>query len=161
MFSDLHQLALQTPFNLMVTAEGELLTLTVMPRKNPKTADDDISRAALSLPLQLTGTPVELEAEFTTLLMNYRSSRASLAEQLAATDAVLKQAKDDAAAKAKTPQARPKSIRTLVNKRPGAAQVDLGVDEGEETGDGDDATPTTATTSTPAADVKPDDFSLF
>ena len=35
------QLALQTPFNLMVTAEGALLTLTVMPRKNPKATSDD------------------------------------------------------------------------------------------------------------------------
>ena len=164
MFSELHHLALQTPFTMMVTAEGELLTLTVLPRKDTRAASDDTNRAALAQPLQLTGTPDELATEFTGLLTTYRSSRTSLIEQLQVTEAVLKQAKDAAAKKATTPAATQKSTRTPVNQRPPEQQVELVASADDDTSDGDDETPDPpagATATDPAPAKADDNFSLF
>jgi PRTRC genetic system protein E len=168
MFKDLHQLALQTPLSMMVTAEGELLTLTILPGKQANTtATDGIDRTALTQPLQLTGTPDELMAEFSILLGRFGAERLSLSQQLDAAAAVIKAAREAAQTKASNavrPKGKPTFTRTPA--KPPTQQVELGEGDGEDetedgTADGTDAPASTATETKPAVTSATDNFSLF
>jgi PRTRC genetic system protein E len=163
MFKDLHQLALQTPLTLMVSAEGDLLTLTILPRQDAaKSASHGIDRSALAQPLQLTGTPEELSVEFVTLLGRYCTERASLTEQLQATEAVLKAAKEAAATKAATTVRGGKAKPASVTSKPHTQEVEF-----DDHGEGDDEASPASTTAPdgPAAKPEPtqatDNLSLF
>jgi PRTRC genetic system protein E len=66
-------------------------------RPTPKDAKD---AEALAIPLVLTGTAEELDAQFVGLLQSYAEEHQSLAEQLEATRNILEAAKKDASKKA-------------------------------------------------------------
>lgn len=80
--------------SLFVTAEGEAMTVTVIPK--PKCD----SEAALKTPLVLTGTADELEAGFIDAIGTYTQAHTSLADQVRQTAEVLDSAKQQSAAKA-------------------------------------------------------------
>jgi PRTRC genetic system protein E len=80
--------------HLVVGREG---TITVTVRPTPKDAKD---AEALAIPLVLTGTAEELDAQFVGLLRSYAEEHQSLAEQLEATRNILEAAKKDASKKA-------------------------------------------------------------
>lgn len=71
--------------------------ITVTVRPTPKDAKD---AEALAIPLVLTGTAEELDAQFVGLLQSYAEEHQSLAEQLEATRNILEAAKKDASKKA-------------------------------------------------------------
>jgi PRTRC genetic system protein E len=74
------------------SAREGLITVTVRP--TPKDAE------ALVIPLVLTGTAEELDAQFVGLLRSFADEHQSLAEQLEATRNILEAAKKDASKKA-------------------------------------------------------------
>lgn len=74
--------------------------VTVTVRPTPKDAKDAKDAEALTIPLVLTGTAEELDAQFVGLLQSYAEEHQSLAEQLEATRNILEAAKKDASKKA-------------------------------------------------------------
>lgn len=78
----------------MTPATDGDITITVIP-----TAKKDAEKA-LATPIQLTGSPEELDAEFAALISRTATTRKSLAEQLDATEAVLEAARKDASSNA-------------------------------------------------------------
>ena len=72
-------------------------TITVTVRPTPKEAKD---AEALAIPLVLTGSAEELDAQLAGLLRSYAEEHQSLAEQLEATRNILEAAKKDASKKA-------------------------------------------------------------
>lgn len=81
---------------ITLAADGDKLNVTVIPK--PK-ATGDLAKG-LSTPLQLVGTAEELEAEFPKLLASYTDAHTSLAEQVAAAEAVMEAAKKTVVKKA-------------------------------------------------------------
>ncbi len=77
------------------SARDGLITVTVRP--TPKDAKD---AEVLAIPLVLTGTAEELDAQFVGLLRSFADEHQSLAEQLEATRNILEAAKKDASKKA-------------------------------------------------------------
>ena len=65
---------------------------------------------ALDTPLTLTGTAAELDEGFADVLASYTNKRLSLSDQLAATEAILEAAQQEATAKAKMSIAKPKAV---------------------------------------------------
>lgn len=122
--------------SIIATANGEKLTLTVMP--NPKAAGDVAS--ALATPLQITGTPDELDAGLGNALTQYVGAHKSLAEQVEATmavmDAAKKAASEKAAAAVTKAKASPVKVATSKTLPPPVAGEDNG-DEEDERGDGE------------------------
>jgi PRTRC genetic system protein E len=112
MFQALKQLADKAALSITITTEGEEMTVTVIPK--PKEGET----GALSVPIQLTGTPAELDAEFTTAIRGFTAARTTIAEQMAAAEAQLKAAAKEAedARKAKT-----KQVTKPVASKPSAA----------------------------------------
>lgn len=92
--------------------------ITVTVRPTPKDAKD---AEALAIPLVLTGTAEELDAQFVGLLRSYAEEHKSLAEQLEATRSILEAAKKDAGKKAEG------AIR-----KGAAAKATLAVDGGDD-----------------------------
>jgi PRTRC genetic system protein E len=122
MFETLKQFLERNTATLMLTAEGDRITVTVIPK--PK-SDSDC--AALRTPLVITGTAEELDEGFASVLSGYVSAHKSLADQLAETQAVLDSAKKESAAKA---------VKTAVKSAPKAAvSLDELADEGDAEGD--------------------------
>ena len=78
-------------------SSGREGTITVTVRPTLKDAKD---AEALAIPLVLTGSAEELDAQFVGLLQGYAEERQSLAEQLEATRNILEAAKKDASKKA-------------------------------------------------------------
>lgn len=78
-------LADKSQLTIMITGKPEKMSVIVLPKSQ--------GDAALNTPLQLTGSAAELDEKFVELLSQYGSSRKSLEEQLAATQAVLDAAK--------------------------------------------------------------------
>lgn len=95
MFGTLKTLLESSAVTLMLTSDGDKITVTVIPK--PK---DEKAEASLKTPLVISGTADELDEGFAEVLAGYVSSHKSLAEQLAETQAILDQAKKDSAAKA-------------------------------------------------------------
>lgn len=107
LFAKLHDLALQGPLVLSLTADpvSGKMTITVTPM-----VDKDIPEKALRQPLTLSATPAEFDAEFFDVLDKYSAARQSLREQAAATVEVLaaaKMAQVDRASKATAKSAKP------------------------------------------------------
>lgn len=141
MFHELHNmLAGLTSLTLSLAANPDnTITVTVTPM-GAKTA------GALNIPLSLTGTPVELDEGFATILAGYTAKRQDLSEQLAATEAILEAARKESADKAKKAIAKPAKSSTPV----------VADDDEDSDGDQDDegasntAPASTVSTSTPA-----------
>ncbi len=93
MFAELKPLLDNCSSVTIVLAAGsdDTLSVTVI----PKTKDGQ--NAVLSTPLALTGTLVELDAEFAGLVTGFVTKRTTLAEQLEATEIILEAAKQEAA----------------------------------------------------------------
>ena len=123
MFETLKSFLASNTATLMLTSEGDQITVTVIPK--PKAEGDP----ALKTPLVISGTAAELDEGFAGVLAGYVSAHKSLAEQLAETQAVLDRAKRESAAKAV--KGAPKAAG------PKAVTLDELADEGDEDVDGD------------------------
>lgn len=96
LFKSLQDLSRSTQIVCIISSDTDsLMKVTVM----PKPAKDG-ENPALSTPLQLVGTPEELDAQFAEVLTSYTATRTSLAESLAASQTVMEAAKKDATEKA-------------------------------------------------------------
>lgn len=92
LFKSLQELAKSTQIFCTITSiEDDQLKVIVM----PKPAKDG-ENPALSTPLQLVGTPEELDEQFAEVLSNYTASRTSLAESLSASQTIMDAAKKEA-----------------------------------------------------------------
>jgi PRTRC genetic system protein E len=105
---------------LTLTMTGDAMTVVVMPVI--KNAAD----AALTMPLSLTATPAELDAEFAATLTGVTDAHRSLAEQAEATKSILDAAKSTQSSKAT------KALTKAASPSGGAA--DDGDDDAEEAG---------------------------
>lgn len=104
--------------SLFVTAEGEVMTVTVIPK--PKCE----SEAALKTPLNLVGSAADLEAGFVEAIGTYAQAHTSLADQVAQTAKLLESAKTQSAAKA---------VKQAVKAEPKPVSIDdLTPDEGPQ-----------------------------
>jgi len=81
---------------ILAAGEGDMLTITVLPK--PKASGEDA--AVLSTPLSLTGTIAELDEKFAEIIGKYDAARIDLEEQLETTTAVLDAAKKASSSKA-------------------------------------------------------------
>ena len=128
---------------VILTANGETMTATVMPKTK---ANDD---KALAHPLQLTGTAAELDEGFVNAITSFSAARQSLAEQVEAANAVMEAAKQASAKKAastvksasKTKAAPAKPAATSPCE---AGDADDDDDDGEQTGGSQQAAPAEA-----------------
>lgn len=98
----------------MTPATDGDITITVIP-----TAKKDAEKA-LATPIQLTGSPEELDAEFAALISRTATTRKSLAEQLDATEAVLEAARKDASSNATKAV---KKVNTAVKEKAAPASL--------------------------------------
>lgn len=121
------------------------LTVTVTP-KGAKVA------GALDTPLSLTGTPAELDAEFANILASYSAKRLSLAEQVAATEAILEAAKNEATEKAKKSIAKPSKTVPAKSAATGGADED---DDRSDDDDNNDSCSESATSESSSTTTKP------
>lgn len=111
--------------SLFVTAEGEVMTVTVIPK--PKCE----SEAALKTPLNLVGSAADLEAGFVEAIGTYAQAHTSLADQVAQTAKLLESAKTQSAAKA---------VKQAVKAEPKPVSIDdLTPDEGPQDEKSDDS----------------------
>jgi hypothetical protein len=67
MFQDLYAVARHTPFTIIVTPQGERLSLIIQPRPSGDAED----RKGLAAPIKAVGTPAELDAELPAKLREY------------------------------------------------------------------------------------------
>lgn len=97
LFQELFELTRQGPVVLALSADpvSGRMTVNVTP-----VAGKDAADAALRKALTLTGTPDEFDADFISLLSNYREARRTLIEQAEATAEVLAAARQAQVAKA-------------------------------------------------------------
>lgn len=95
MFKELAELAKSTTIHLAISSKGNELCVMVM----PQAANGE--HPALSTPLQLTGTPEELDNEFATVLTSYTGTRKSLEESLAASKLIMNNAAKESATAAR------------------------------------------------------------
>jgi PRTRC genetic system protein E len=91
MFKELFPLAAQGAFSLLLSADeaSGLMTVVVVPKHSEGGKDVP----ALAMPLKLTAVPDELDAGFVQAVLSYSTHRASLDEQVAATNEVIEAAK--------------------------------------------------------------------
>lgn len=91
MFKELYPMAAKGAFSLLLSADeaSGLMTVVVV----PKHSDGGKDIPALAMPLKLTASPDELDAGFVQAVLSYSTHRASLDEQVAATNEVLEAAK--------------------------------------------------------------------
>ena len=91
MFKELFPLAGQGAFSLLLSADeaSGLMTVVVVPKHSEGGKDVP----ALAMPLKLTAAPDELDAGFVQAVLSYSTHRASLDEQVAATNEVIEAAK--------------------------------------------------------------------
>jgi PRTRC genetic system protein E len=161
MFQELFQLAQSATLTMTISADADgRMTINVVPR--PKA---DLKEAALSMPLTLTATPDEFDADFVRVLSTYRVGHQSLAAQAEATKEVL-----DAAAKASAKRGadavQRASTKTVHPAKPAseAGPAD-GDDDTDTDADGDANNGTSAPDMTPpakpAADPAPVEPQLF
>lgn len=144
---------------MLISADEAQLTIVIVPQSLEGQGGQTPAQSA-SAYLRLAGTPSELNAEFGALVSQYSDQRESLAEQLAATAAVL-----DAAKKASSQQAAKAVVKTN-----GAKTAEKKVDSPAPLGDEQSADGAETRATGPKATDKPDapaqaqdgaDLSLF
>ena len=133
MFKQLFPLAAKGSFSLLLSAdEGSgLMTVVVV----PKHSDGGKDVPALAMPLKLTAAPEELDAGFTQAVLSYSTHRASLDEQVAATNEVIEAAK--AASVKKGAEAVTKA-GAKPTQRAAAPKAAAGDDDADDDHGGDD-----------------------
>lgn len=147
MFIELDKLVTdENPIKLVITrGAGNILKVCVMPTANAK-------NPALAQPLALSATAVELDAGFIDVLSTYVTNRSSLADQVAATAAILGEA-----AKAQSSKAV-KSLKS--SAKPAAAATGEGDEDDDSKSDddeGNDSAPASVKAPAAAAPAQPND----
>lgn len=135
----------------MVENTDGTITLTVLPigvKKGSK----------LDSQMQMVGTADELDEGFATHLASFTSKRQTLADQLAATEAILEAQQKEAADKAKKSIAKPKKSSSSDNPEVSDDDDDNGNDDNDASStasasSAQTSTATTPATGTPAADL--------
>lgn len=131
LFKSLQDLSRSTQIVCIISSDTDsLMKVTVM----PKPAKDG-ENAALSTPLQLVGTPEELDAQFAEVLTSYTTTRTSLAESLAASQTVMEAAKKDATEKAAKAAAAKTSRPATGSATPRAESVSDEENDAEDSGE--------------------------
>lgn len=129
-FQKLAELASESTKGIMLlvtTSTDGQLSVSVLPQ-----GSFDGDKAALANPLQLVGTPAELDEGFASAIGEFTTVRKSLQEQLADSLAILEAAKKVSADKAKSALATKKPVTTVKPKSaPTTSSVASPVDEDE------------------------------
>ena len=135
-----------TKLTLSLQMKGEEMVVCVMPQGTAKDA-------AMLQPLALTATAAELEAGFIDALVAYTGAHASLAEQVAATTAILEAAKTTQVSKATKTLAKGSSKPAL--PAPGRSSTDADNDDDDASDDAAEgqSTAPTASSASSAADA--------
>lgn len=132
-FQKLADLAAESTKGIMLlvttSTEGQL-SVSVLPQ-----GTFDANKTALANPLQLVGTPAELDAEFANAIDQFTNARKSLSEQLADSLAILEAAKKVSADKAKTALATKKPV---LNVKPKASSTTSSSTADDDDTDADD-----------------------
>ncbi|SEK12820.1 PRTRC system protein E [Paraburkholderia diazotrophica] len=122
-----------TTLKLSIKSKGDAMVVVVMPEGEAKDA-------TLRQPLVMTASAAELDAGFAEHLATYTGAYASLAEQVAATTAILGEAQKTQVTKA-TKALSGKGSRSL----PAPAQSSPGADEPDDDDDSDASDPDSGT----------------
>ena len=113
-----------TSLNLSLVANGDdTITVTVTP-KGSKAGN------TLDTPLSLTASAAELDEGFAGLLLAYSSKRQNLADQLAATEAILEAAQKEESDKAQKSLAKP--MKKSSTKTAGDDNDDIDVNDEDD-----------------------------
>lgn len=123
---------------LTLTMQGDKMSVVVMP------VIKDATDPALTMPLSLSATPAELDAEFAAAVTSVTEAHRSLAEQAEATRSILDAAKSTQSSKAT------KALAKAASPSTSDAASDNGDDDESEPGDGA-PTPAKADASAPAS----------
>ncbi|MDR5806722.1 PRTRC system protein E [Caballeronia sp. LZ001] len=126
-----------TKLTLSLQMKGDDMVVCVMPQGTAKDA-------AMLQPLALTAVAAELEAGFIDALVAYTGAHASLAEQVAATTAILEAAKTTQLSKATKTLAKGSS--KPASPAPGRSSTDVGNDD-DDASDSDEGQSTAPTAS--------------
>lgn len=137
MFQELKPLlATSGEIKLTIRADGDKLKVIVIP-----TTTDAKSEIALARPLVMCDTAEELDAGFLEAIRGFTATRSSLAEQVVATNTILKAAEQEQAKKAttrstlKTASGKPGAVKPAVASGVQMDDSDLeGDDEGKASG---------------------------
>ncbi|EKS72552.1 hypothetical protein BURK_003847 [Burkholderia sp. SJ98] len=135
-----------TKLTLSLQMKGDDMVVCVMPQGTAKDA-------AMLQPLALTATAAELEAGFIDALVAYTGAHASLAEQVAATTAILEAAKTTQVSKATKTLAKGSNKPAL--RAPGRSSTDADNDDDDASDDAAEgqSTAPTASSASSAADA--------
>ena len=151
MFQALKQmLATSGEIKLTIRADGDKLKVVVIP-----TTTDAKSEIALARPLVMCGTAEELDLGFLDAIQGFTATRTSLAEQVVATNTILKEAEQAQAKKATT-----RSTVKAATGKPGSAKptVDSDVqidDSGMDESEGADGSNTVTLPASSSSESKP------
>lgn len=134
-----------TSLNLSLVANGDdTITVTVTPKGSK-------SGNTLDTPLSLTATAAELDEGFADVLLAYSSKRQNLVDQLAATEAILEAAQQEATEKAKKSLAKPSSQSKAGPVNSDDGEQDVNDDEPDASG----TAPASSVPSTPSTKPAP------
>jgi len=134
-----------TKLTLSLQMKGEEMVVCVMPQGTAKDA-------AMLQPLALTAMAAELDAGFVDALAAYTGAHASLAEQVAATTAILEAAKTTLVSKATKTLAKGGSKPAL--PAPGRSSTDADNDDDDGSADAEgQSTASTASSASSAAEA--------
>jgi PRTRC genetic system protein E len=129
-----------TKLTLSLQMKGDEMVVCVMPQGTAKDA-------AMLQPLALTATAAELEAGFVDALAAYTGAHASLAEQVAATTAILEAAKTTQVSKATKTLAKGSSKPALPTPGRSSTDADNDDDDASDSAEGQSTAPTASSAS--------------
>jgi len=146
MFSTLHDLTRQRgSLTLLLAADGDKLRVTVIPAST-KGAEEE---PALRSPLQITGTPEQLDAEFPAAVQRFSVELRSLEEQVGDTLCVIEAARKAQAEKASKAVAGKKVPAKDFKPSSSTAQGSDGADDDDDADDLVGSAPEAAAASAP------------
>ena len=137
---------------LLTTDANGAIAVTVI----PKAADKDAG--ALTQPLQLTGTAEELDEGFVAAISSFSVSRQSLKEQVDATNAILEQARKDAASKPSKAAGKAGGAKAIGKSAPSTSDED---EEDEDSPCGGSSSPASGTAGTEVPAAAAPEVTLF
>ncbi|GGD94485.1 PRTRC system protein E [Caballeronia grimmiae] len=129
-----------TKLTLSLQMKGDEMVVCVMPQGTAKDA-------AMLQPLALTATAAELEAGFIDALAAYTGAHASLAEQVAATTAILEAAKTTQVSKATKTLAKGSSKPALPAPGRSSTDADNDDDDASDSAEGQSIAPNASSAS--------------
>jgi PRTRC genetic system protein E len=134
-----------TKVTLSLQMKGDDMVVCVMPQGTAKDA-------AMLQPLALTATAAELEAGFIDALVAYTGAHASLAEQVAATTAILEAAKTTQVSKATTTLAKGSSKPALPAPGRSSTDADNDDDDASDSAEGQSTAPSASSAAEASAE---------